>query len=107
MKTSIKLQDKELNGLLKMLDNYFLFIQQPPTSEPLKLLVHAAGIETAAKLEKKYYKSVENQKRETQFKLTNIEKAFLIIFLQGVNIKQIQPYELATRESVLYKLLYC
>lgn len=106
MKKLITLQDRELNTLLKMLDSYFLHIQQPPATEPIKLLIHAAGIETAAKLEKKYFKAIENQKRETQYKINSIERSFLLIFLQNIDIKQIQPHELATRERIIYKLLY-
>lgn len=106
MKKLITLQDSELNTLLKMLDSYFIHIQEPPATEPIKLLIYSAGIETFKKLEKKYYKAAENQSKQTQYKITPIEKSFLLIFLYHLNIKTIQPHELATRERLIYKLLY-
>lgn len=100
----INLQDTEIHALLRMLNYYFLHINEPPATEPIKLLIHAAGMQTTQKLEKKYFRAIANNTKKTEFKITNIEKSFLLIFLQNLEIKKIQPYELAAREIILFKL---
>lgn len=105
MKSKITLKDTELSTLLKMLNYYFAPIEAPTAAEPLKMLIIGAGRQTLEKLENKFFKAMENESRETTFKISIIEKSFLLIFLQNINPKEIEPYELATRQTVLVKLL--
>jgi len=98
------LKDTELHALIKLLNDYFLCIQEPPITEPMRLLIYCTGIETAAKLEKKYYQAITNKNRSTNYKIKDTQKAFIVLFLEHLNIRHLQPWELASRESILYKI---